>query len=301
MLEGSLWSYVRASMSLSGYLPPLCDPIDGHLLLDGGYVNNLPADVMRSMGAKMVFAVDVGSQDEVHLTNYGDTLSGWWLLWKRWCPWVTPVKVPDMAEVQSRLAYVSCVRQMEIVKTSDYCEYIRPPIDRFGTLQFGSFEEILDTGYQHGKTIFSVMTKGGLMDKIFLEKCARQTIKKRERAKTHVPAMAFFTDLAEQVSRIEKPTVAAAAGIRSRVAVDTTTDSDDIHSNDLDGYEEDDEFANTEDEEEEEEGEEVVGNTLVVGEEMELAEHSDDGEKTVAAGGGDNVVAKSQSLRVKPS
>lgn len=29
-------------MSLSGYMPPLCDPIDGHLLLDGGYTNNLP-------------------------------------------------------------------------------------------------------------------------------------------------------------------------------------------------------------------------------------------------------------------
>lgn len=29
-------------MSLSGYMPPLCDPKDGHLLLDGGYVNNLP-------------------------------------------------------------------------------------------------------------------------------------------------------------------------------------------------------------------------------------------------------------------
>ena len=29
-------------MSLSGYLPPLCDPMDGHLLLDGGYTNNLP-------------------------------------------------------------------------------------------------------------------------------------------------------------------------------------------------------------------------------------------------------------------
>ena len=39
---GSLWRYVRASMSLAGYLPPLCDPVDGHLLLDGGYVNNLP-------------------------------------------------------------------------------------------------------------------------------------------------------------------------------------------------------------------------------------------------------------------
>ena len=40
--SGCLWRYVRSSMSLSGYLPPLCDPVDGHLLLDGGYVNNLP-------------------------------------------------------------------------------------------------------------------------------------------------------------------------------------------------------------------------------------------------------------------
>ncbi|KAF2359787.1 Cyclic nucleotide-binding domain [Trinorchestia longiramus] len=40
--HGSTWRYVRASMSLSGYMPPLCDPVDGHLLLDGGYVNNLP-------------------------------------------------------------------------------------------------------------------------------------------------------------------------------------------------------------------------------------------------------------------
>ena len=36
--SGPLWAYVRASMSLAGYLPPLCDPLDGHLLLDGGYV-----------------------------------------------------------------------------------------------------------------------------------------------------------------------------------------------------------------------------------------------------------------------
>lgn len=42
---GSLWRYIRASMSLSGYMPPLCDPTDGHLLLDGGYVNNLPGTV----------------------------------------------------------------------------------------------------------------------------------------------------------------------------------------------------------------------------------------------------------------
>ncbi|NXH14585.1 PLPL6 esterase, partial [Bucco capensis] len=145
-VPGSLWRYARASMTLSGYLPPLCDPKDGHLLMDGGYINNLPADIARNMGAKTVVAIDVGSQDETDLCNYGDSLSGWWLLWKRLNPWAEKVKVPDMAEIQSRLAYVSCVRQLEVVKSSSYCEYIRPPIDRFKTMDFGKFDEIYVSG-----------------------------------------------------------------------------------------------------------------------------------------------------------
>lgn len=84
--------------------------------MDGGYINNLPgllrlrhphtavvtpephtrlppADVARSMGAKVVIAIDVGSRDETNLTNYGDSLSGWWLLWKRLNPLAEKVKV----------------------------------------------------------------------------------------------------------------------------------------------------------------------------------------------------------------
>ncbi|CAK1599380.1 unnamed protein product [Parnassius mnemosyne] len=159
--HGSLWRYIRASMSLSGYMPPLCDPVDGHLLLDGGYVNNLPADVMRSLGAKHILAIDVGSQDDTDLTNYGDDLSGWWLLWKKWNPFTTPVKVPNLPDIQSRLAYVSCNRQLEEVKSSDYCEYIRPPIDAYKTLQFGSFDEIREVGYRHGAAYFEGQRRGG--------------------------------------------------------------------------------------------------------------------------------------------
>lgn len=148
---GSLWRYVRSSMSLSGYLPPLCDPVDGHLLLDGGYVNNLPADIMHNvLGAKTVLAIDVGSQDETDLTNYGDELNGWWLLWNRWNPFTQPVKVPNLPEIQSRLAYVSCVRQLEEVKRKEYCIYLRPPIDSFKTFQFGAFDEICELGYRYG-------------------------------------------------------------------------------------------------------------------------------------------------------
>lgn len=69
---------------------------------------------MRSYGACHILAIDVGSVDDTDLTNYGDDLSGWWLLWKRWNPFTSNVKVPNLPDIQSRLAYVSCVRQLEV-------------------------------------------------------------------------------------------------------------------------------------------------------------------------------------------
>uniref|UniRef100_A0A4W6CG66 lysophospholipase n=1 Tax=Lates calcarifer TaxID=8187 RepID=A0A4W6CG66_LATCA len=201
--DGSLWRYVRASMSLSGYLPPLCDPKDGHLLMDGGYINNLPADVARSMGAKVVIAIDVGSRDETNLTNYGDSLSGWWLLWKRLNPLAEKVKVLNMAEIQTRLAYVCCVRQLESVKNSDYCEYIRPPIDRYRTLEFGKFDEIAEVGYQHGKTVFDVWGRSGVVEKMLKDRHQEEFHNTQSKNNVVTCPNASFTDLAEIVSRIE--------------------------------------------------------------------------------------------------
>nr|CAH7756569.1 unnamed protein product [Callosobruchus chinensis] len=202
--HGSLWRYVRASMSLSGYMPPLCDPHDGHLLLDGGYTNNLPADVMRSLGANHILAVDVGSVDDHDLTNYGDDLSGWWLLWKRWNPFASPVKVPNLPDIQSRLAYVSCVRQLEEVKNSDYCEYIRPPIDQYKTLQFGAFDEIREVGYRHAKAYFEGQTRAGILP-LF-----RYNVTSGEgeagQHKTQQPLGSYtFTDLAQMVCKVSRP------------------------------------------------------------------------------------------------
>ncbi|XP_024155117.1 patatin-like phospholipase domain-containing protein 7 isoform X2 [Oryzias melastigma] len=208
--DGSLWRYVRASMSLSGYLPPLCDPKDGHLLMDGGYINNLPADVARSMGAKVVIAIDVGSRDETNLTNYGDSLSGWWLLWKRFNPLAEKVKVLNMAEIQTRLAYVCCVRHLESVKNSDYCEYIRPPIDRYRTLEFGKFDEIAEVGYQHGKTVFDVWSRSGVIEKMLKDRHQEEFHNTQNKNNVVTCPNASFTDLAEIVSRIEpvKPALA---------------------------------------------------------------------------------------------
>ncbi|CAG2166134.1 unnamed protein product [Oppiella nova] len=202
--HGSLWRYVRSSMSLSGYLPPLCDPIDGHLLLDGGYVNNLPADVMRDvMGAETILAIDVGSQDVTDMTNYGDTLNGWWLLWKRWNPFSAPVRVPNLPEIQSRLAYVSCVKLLEEVKGSDYCTYIRPPIDKYKTLQFGSFDDIMDVGLNHGKVLFAAMRLG--QQKSLHSLLHKERSKVQNLSGVQMDGHTTFTDLAERVCKIKDP------------------------------------------------------------------------------------------------
>lgn len=55
--SGDLAHAIRASMSVPGAFAPV--RIDGHLLVDGGLVGNLPVDVMRSMGVDVIIAVDV--------------------------------------------------------------------------------------------------------------------------------------------------------------------------------------------------------------------------------------------------
>ncbi|TKR68373.1 hypothetical protein L596_024363 [Steinernema carpocapsae] len=204
---GPLWAYARASMSLAGYLPPLCDPQDGHLLLDGGYVNNLPADVMRQMGAKCVIACDVGSATETNLFNYGDSLSGMWVLWKRLNPWAEPVRILGMEEIQSRLAFVSCVRQLEMVKKAPYCHYLRPPIEVFKTLDFGKFDTICDVGYQYGTEVFDDLVKNNQHIKSVMNPDKLRALQKAHVRRTDSAKMdrsCSFTDLAARMSKIPR-------------------------------------------------------------------------------------------------
>lgn len=157
-----------------------------------------------------ILAIDVGCQYETQFTNYGDCLSGWSVLIRRVFPFKyffrKELKVPNLYDIQSRLSYVSCTRQLEDLKSSDYCEYIRPPIDKYQTLQFGSFDEIKEVGYQHGKTYFSGMLKGGrTVESVYhlSNTCADH----RAGQKISLDASPTnFTDLAQIVCSVKKPT-----------------------------------------------------------------------------------------------
>jgi predicted acylesterase/phospholipase RssA len=52
---GPLCTLVRASMTIVGMVPPVIR--EGDMLVDGGYLNNLPVDVMHSLGVHTVVVV----------------------------------------------------------------------------------------------------------------------------------------------------------------------------------------------------------------------------------------------------
>ncbi|MCJ1472649.1 phosphatidylcholine and lysophosphatidylcholine phospholipase [Lambiella insularis] len=159
--SGYVWRYVRASMSLAGLLPPLCD--EGSMLLDGGYIDNLTVAHMKSLGADVIFAVDVGAVDDNLPQAFGDSLSGFWALVNRWNPFSSFANPPTLSEIQARLAYVSSVDALERAKTTPGCLYMRPPIDAYGTLEFAKFDEIYEVGYVYGTEFLAKMREKGVL------------------------------------------------------------------------------------------------------------------------------------------
>lgn len=85
------------------------------------------------------------------------------------------------------------------MKNSDYCQYIRPPIDKYRTLQFGSFDEIREVGYQHGKTYFQGQLNAKSL--VFLKST-------QSSFKAGVPSRQnssyTFTDLAQMVCQVPR-------------------------------------------------------------------------------------------------
>jgi len=156
--NGTLWRYIRASMALVGFLPPVCDTERSgdrnmHVLVDGGYVNNLPTDVMRALGAHYVIAVDVAGEglDARTLVPWSDGISGMWLLLRSLLPrWLGGGhSIPTMADMQGQLPFVTDTFKHH-TRLDDIDVYIRPRVSMYGILDFGKYTPIIRQGYEHG-------------------------------------------------------------------------------------------------------------------------------------------------------
>jgi lysophospholipid hydrolase len=159
--NGTAWRYIRASMSLTGFLPPLTEveyignaaTTDSkkkvvHYLVDGGYMNSLPADHMRNvLGASTVVACDVSGDWTFDFADYGDELSGTWHYLRSYIPWLRKDTIPTMTALSGQLAYVSSVKQLEEAKALHIDLYMIPPVTKYSTLQFDLYPEIEAIGY----------------------------------------------------------------------------------------------------------------------------------------------------------
>jgi NTE family protein len=119
--HGSLAEAMRATMSLPGIFPPI--EVEGRVLVDGGAMNNVPADVVRQMGADVVVAVNVGYMGDTRSVNY--SLLG-----------LMGQTVDVMMQANTRVA----MRSADIV--------INPPLAGFGSLDWRRSEELAADGYR---------------------------------------------------------------------------------------------------------------------------------------------------------
>lgn len=144
--RGSLWRAIRSTFAIPGVFPPMRDD-NGHVLVDGGVVNNLPVDVMVGFGVgSTILAADLRAKAELPAESLppDGVLSGWGIIASRLNPGSPRPHVPMIIDV--------LLRSNEVASSPhgvDADLMFRPPVDTFGMLDFSSWEELVDVGYRH--------------------------------------------------------------------------------------------------------------------------------------------------------
>ncbi|HTT85538.1 MAG TPA: patatin-like phospholipase family protein [Rhizomicrobium sp.] len=141
---GPLWRALRASVALPGILPPVSH--HGHLLVDGGVMNNLPVDVMAAQARGPVIASDVTGEVDFYVTDsrYGER-PVWWLLWQRMRG------SPSIVSILMRSGTVGSEAQRRVVREQADLLF-EPPLPQIGLRDWHALEQAIAEGYAHART-----------------------------------------------------------------------------------------------------------------------------------------------------
>jgi predicted acylesterase/phospholipase RssA len=145
--RGELWRAIRASLSLPGIFPPVY--YDGDLLIDGGALDNVPTEVMRTrIGGGTVIAVDISPAVEpMTVAPFGPGLSGWQVLADRLNP---PRPVPSVLDIVSRATGLSGTRHQRVTLGGEHVDLLlHLPVPAIGAYDFKAGAALIETGYRH--------------------------------------------------------------------------------------------------------------------------------------------------------
>lgn len=118
--SGNLATAMRASMSV----PTVFQPIEygDYLLVDGGILNNFPANIVKEMGADIVIGVDVGSHSAKSKSN-----------------------IKDFMDVLNQTIFIHSAKLYQDNK--DLCDvYIKPNLEGYSSFSFSATDSLIKRG-----------------------------------------------------------------------------------------------------------------------------------------------------------
>ena len=136
--HGLLWQAIRMTTSIPVLFEPWLN--NGAVMVDGALLNNLPAQLMTSMGVRHLISVDVGVQEDVSQSN----------------------SLPSIVQTLMRITELAGLDQAKsALPISDI--FIQPKIDDIGLLDFNRRQDVIDRGYQAGIEALDVIRAKGLL------------------------------------------------------------------------------------------------------------------------------------------
>jgi NTE family protein len=162
LTRAPLAAAMRATMSLPLIFPPV--ELEGRVLVDGGAMNNVPADVVRAMGAEQVVAINVGDLSDRESLSY--TLLG-----------LAGATLDAMMRASTKASLASADVVIDI------------PLEEYGSLDWRRSAELVAEGYKAAEAMRDRLLPLAVNEEAYAEWTrARQARRRRE-----VPVPAFIT------------------------------------------------------------------------------------------------------------
>jgi len=146
--RGPLAKAILATTRAPGVFPPVV--YDGELHIDGGVINNVPVDIMKTFSNQgITVGIDVSPPHELNpVRDYGDEVSGWEAFWKRLNPFSSKhIYTPSILLVMIRTLEFSGISYKSLrLKSADL--YLYPDLLKFKRTDFHLADGILNAGYE---------------------------------------------------------------------------------------------------------------------------------------------------------
>jgi predicted acylesterase/phospholipase RssA/CRP-like cAMP-binding protein len=160
---GSLRDAVRASCSLPVLLPPVVGP-DGHLLADGGVLNNLPVLPLvnrTALGALILVNVTAPFYTADEPYDYSDSLPLGRVLRSRLNPLASPLIAPGIGQVLLRVMEIGS-KSLEPGQIARADVYIRPRFDSSSYTDTTQLPSVIRAGYEAAREALSGWDNSGI-------------------------------------------------------------------------------------------------------------------------------------------